>query len=192
MEQFKHLSHGILLYNPAYDDTYFVIRFLGGLIEEVRAAIALHHPRDVQEASSLALLQEAELENSRKKSNRDVGTLSFKSAMVTDRVKHSPTDSTTVKQKPDKSDADDKLKALMAFRRKNGLCFKCGEKWGHGHKCPPQVFLHVIEELLDGIDSHEDTTSDASEEESEPDTVMVVGTSISSGAPRRRTMRKGW
>jgi hypothetical protein len=31
--RFEELAHGILLYNPAYDDTYLVTRFLGGLKE---------------------------------------------------------------------------------------------------------------------------------------------------------------
>ena len=62
LHQFENLSHGILLYNSAYDDTYFVTRFLGGLKEEIHSAIALHRPSDVLTASSLALMQETELE----------------------------------------------------------------------------------------------------------------------------------
>jgi hypothetical protein len=56
LEKFEQLSYGILLYNPAYDDTYFVVQFLGGLKEEIRSAISLHQPKDVQSASTLALL----------------------------------------------------------------------------------------------------------------------------------------
>lgn len=58
LEKFEQLSHGILLYNASYDDTYFVVRFLGGLKEEIRAGISLHQPKDVQTASTLAILQE--------------------------------------------------------------------------------------------------------------------------------------
>ena len=63
-ERFEQLSHNILLYNASYDDTYFVVRFLGGLKEEICSAILLHQPKDVQSASTLALLQETELEHS--------------------------------------------------------------------------------------------------------------------------------
>jgi hypothetical protein len=59
--EFKKLAHGVLLYNPAYDDVYFVTRFVAGLKEEIRTAIALRRPRDVDTASALALLQEEEL-----------------------------------------------------------------------------------------------------------------------------------
>ena len=48
-------------------------------------------------------------------------------------------------------ESDDKLVALKDFRRKNGLCFKCDEKWAPNHVCSPKVSLHVIEELLDAI-----------------------------------------
>jgi hypothetical protein len=27
------------------------------------------------------------------------------------------------------------LAALKESSRRNGLCFKCGAKWGHNHKC---------------------------------------------------------
>jgi hypothetical protein len=46
------------------------------------------------------------------------------------------TDGETSKQKMHKSETDEKLAALKEFRRRNGLCFKCGEKWSHNHKCP--------------------------------------------------------
>ena len=82
LEQFEHLSHGILLYNPSYDDTYFVTQFLGGLCKEVRSAIALHCPKNVQEASSLALLQEAELETRSRRHVKEFGQPSFKSSAV--------------------------------------------------------------------------------------------------------------
>jgi len=61
--RFEQLTHSILLYNTAYDDTYLVTRFLGGLRDDIRAPIALHRPKDVATASSLALLQEEEVDS---------------------------------------------------------------------------------------------------------------------------------
>ena len=57
-QHFEELAHGIILYNPAFDDTYLVTWFLGGLKEEIKVAITLHRPKDVDTASALALLQE--------------------------------------------------------------------------------------------------------------------------------------
>jgi hypothetical protein len=61
------------------------------------------------------------------------------------------TDGGSVQQRSTKPDFEDKLASLKEFKRKNGLCFKCGERWSHNHKCPAQVSLHVIEELLDAL-----------------------------------------
>ena len=45
--QFEKLAHGILLYNPAYDEVYFVTRFLVDLKDEIRTTITLHRPCDI-------------------------------------------------------------------------------------------------------------------------------------------------
>lgn len=42
---------------------------------------------------------------------------------------------------------DEKLAALMAYRKAKGLCYKCGGKWGPQHKCPTSVPLNMIEEV---------------------------------------------
>jgi len=124
LEHFEQLSHGILLYNTHYDDTYFVTRFLGGLSEEIRSVIALHHPKDVQAASALALLQEEELDNSKRKAtSRDFSKTSYHPSVTTDKLRTPiPEKSVPPKNKTDKGDSDDKWKYLMTFRKKNGLC----------------------------------------------------------------------
>lgn len=44
---FEKLAHGIVLYNPAMDDTFFVTRFVSGLRDDIRVPLLLHRPRDV-------------------------------------------------------------------------------------------------------------------------------------------------
>jgi hypothetical protein len=61
--KFEQLTHIILLYNPNYVDTFFVVRFLNGLKHEIWAPIVLHRPTTVDTASALALLQEEESES---------------------------------------------------------------------------------------------------------------------------------
>ena len=137
---------------------------MGGLSEEIRSVIALHHPKDVQAASALALLQEEELGNSKRKAtSRDFSKTSYHPSVTTDKLRTPiPEKSVPPKNKTDKGDSDDKWKSLMTFCKKNGLCYKCGEKWGHNHKCPPQVSLHVIEELWDALEhSDEDEVMDS-------------------------------
>lgn len=148
---------------------------MGGLKEEIRSAIALHRPADVDSASALALLQEEELENAKKntvKPWKQVGD---------------------AKGYPKKQEflnahkrVDDKVEDLKSFRKQNGLCYKCGEKWGHNHKCPPQVPLHVLEELWDAMQS----TSE--ENENEPATKpeeVVLAVNRDTPPSSRRTMK---
>lgn len=80
------------------------------------------------------------------------------------------------------------MAALRNFRGKNGLCFKCGNKWTKEHKCPPQVAIHVIKELLDALE-------DAGIEDVEPDyealeeIAMAVGHTSFSDQSTRRSMK---
>ena len=117
-------------YTTHYDGTYFVTRFLGGLQEEIRSVIALHRPADVQTASAPALLQEEELNNLRGKGvQRDTAKISHRSVMQSDKFA-TPDRTMQNRNRPEMSDTEDKFKSLMAFRKKNGLFYKCGEKWG--------------------------------------------------------------
>ena len=130
--QFEKLAHGILLYNLAYDHVYFVTRFLAGLKEEIRAPIALHKVRDVETASALALLQEEELSAAKHKPFGRGFTKGFDRA-TNEKVGAGAGDKLAAKSQ--KSDAYDKLTSLKQYRRKNGLCFKCGGKWSTNHNC---------------------------------------------------------
>jgi hypothetical protein len=51
---------------------------------------------------------------------------------------------------------DDKLEALRAYRKSKRLCFTCGEKRNYAHKCPTQIPIHIMEELLEVLQSDED------------------------------------
>jgi len=183
--EFEQLAHGLLLYNNNYDDIYFVTRFVSGLKEDIRRVIVLHRPKNVDTASALALIQEEELNKSKNKFlGKDCYRTNFKG--MTDKAKNIEGEAT--KQRPQKADFEDKLASLKDFRKRNGLCFKCGEKWGHNHKCHAQVSLHVIEELLDAL---QDTESelDCDETAEVEETVLVVGHSVLSEGTKRRTMR---
>lgn len=83
---------------------------------------------------------------------RDFAKSSYRPTLLSGKPKSYIHDKNVVlKSKSDKGDSDDKWKSLLTYRKKNGLCYTCGEKWGHNHKCPQQVSLHVIEELWDAL-----------------------------------------
>lgn len=80
---FEQSAHNLLIYNPNYDETYFVTRFLAGLKEDIRSAIVLHRPPDVDTASALALLREAELGKLKGKSQFKMVTKAHLEHLVT-------------------------------------------------------------------------------------------------------------
>lgn len=178
-QRFDQLTHGTLLYNNSYDDTYLVSRFLGGLKEEIRSVIALHRPPDVDTAAALALLQEEEMENAKKKQSQK----GWKLDNVVKQAYKKPDN----RMLPKLTEAMDKVENLKAYRRTNGLCFKCGDKWNHNHKCPPQVPLHVLEELWDAMEP----TQELSEQEQLADMAEEAVLTVDTVTPprSRRTMK---
>lgn len=178
--EFEKLAHGVLLYNSAIDDTFFMTRFVGGLREDIRSPILLHRPKDVDTASALALIQEQELENMSGRGSSKGVSKSNKSYEI---VKPG-------NQKL-KTKGEEQLATLKAFRRRNGLFFKCGEKWNPGHKCPPHVSLHVLEELLeameiDGAIEEEDSDVELPAKEQE---VLTVQETPKAQAKHMQTMK---
>jgi hypothetical protein len=184
--KFNTLRHQILLEDPFTSEVFFVERYLTGLRPDIRTAVVLHCPQDVDTAGLLASLQETELENDRnysqyKYSHRDK---SKPSASNTEKLKH--TVRADDSKKPEGVRWDDKLEALRAYRKSKNLCFTCGEKYHRGHKCPAQIPLHIMEELLEVLQS-EDSSSCSSE--SENDLMLLAPLSASSKPRQRRTMR---
>jgi hypothetical protein len=79
--------------------------------------------------SSLAMMQEEENENGRRKSHtkHDVSRrYSWKSSTAADKRKET-------KKMDDIAKSDDKVSSVLAYRKSKGLCYKCGDKWGKGH-----------------------------------------------------------
>jgi len=137
----------------------------------------LHRPHDVDTASSLALIQEQELEQEQSKSSRrDFTRSTGRSGMTADKSK--ATDTSKLLIKTHKTKTEDKLATLKSFRRRYGLCFKCGEKWSPAHTCPPHISLHVMEEFLDALDIVQSNDDEDSDEESvvEEQAVLAVQT----------------
>jgi hypothetical protein len=152
--RFEQAKHRVLVHNRNIDDVYFVQKFLDGLKYNISNAIALHKPRTVDAALSLALMQEEMLEASRRFSSRTKEGSRFSSRSVTAHAPVGvlgtpPADQTVSEKSTGKPRWDDKLAALRSARRAKGLCMKCGEPYSPQHRCHKQVPLHVLEEILE-------------------------------------------
>lgn len=174
-----------MLYNNSYDDTYLVTRFVTGLREDIRSVIVLHRSKDVDTASALALIQEEELAQAKSRPGKEFLRNTWKTSMEKSKTGDGE------KAKLNSQKPDDKLSALREHRRENGLCFKCGGKWGKTHKCPPNVPIHVVEELLDALQtddlSVDDVSMDSTEEVDE--TLLAVGHAAVAGNCKRKTLK---
>lgn len=150
--RFDELMHRVLVYNKGYDETYFVTKFVGGLKTEIKFAIKLHKPRTVDAALSLAKTQEELLLEAGKKSMnkggykdsfRSVNKIPYQAKGI---LGATPEEAKKTEEKPK---WEDRFESLKSARRARGECFKCGEKFGPGHKCPKSVQLHILKELLE-------------------------------------------
>jgi hypothetical protein len=146
--RFEQAKHRVLVHNRDMGDVFFVQKFIDGLKHSISCAIVLHKPQTVDGGLSLALMQEKLLETSLKryqpKSGREFTRFSPRSS--------SPVTSTSTPHSPDakaqsKTDTrqkwDGRLSSLREQRRAQGLCMKCGEKLGKGHRCPEKIPSHL-------------------------------------------------
>jgi hypothetical protein len=198
--KFEQLAHSVMLYNPSYDDTFLVVRFLSGLKDEISAPIALHHPKDVDTARPLLYCRKKSWspKDGILISNMIIKTLLGLAARFSAWDKAKPSARKDEGKNLDKQQGEDKLAALLAHRKANGLCFTCGEKWtGKSHKCPDQVSIHVLMEVLQTM--QDDSSSDSEDSDKSAETfeecVLPIHAIPQPAQPlkRKRTMRlRGW
>lgn len=77
-EKFNELMHQLYAHHPSWNSVFFITEFLDGLKPEVRAAVILHRPNDLDTAVDLACLQEEVLEAGRRDSRRIDGGFSHR------------------------------------------------------------------------------------------------------------------
>jgi hypothetical protein len=194
--QFEELMHKVLLHNHAYDETFFVRRFIAGLKPEIRSAIKLHNPCTVDLAFSMAQTQEALLvEDSsslpNKYAQRDTLRLKYKQHGQLPGFLGAPPDAKKYDEKPVTATRFDTLRAQ---RRAKGECFKCGEKYSPTHKCPNQVQLQVLEEILEALQISDSTRVETANEDSDSgdsqtEKMKKLSVHAVSGTTSRRSMR---
>lgn len=137
---------------------FFVTQFVEGLRAEIRAAVIMHRPEDLDTAVDLARLQEEVLEAIRRESRRPETSSSSRTTNFCSATVFPVGQPRTILAAGTRSDermsrVEDKVAALHAIRKAKGLCYTCGERWSRDHKCGPTVQLHVVEELLEFRDS---------------------------------------
>ena len=152
---FDELMHQLLAHDPLVNPTFLTNKFIDGLADNIKAAVLLLHPKDLDTTSSLAILQEDLLLGNTSLTYKKLDSPSVQSKTYS-KQSHSSTGSTiksylqstapapTPHSAGSKPPIDDKLANLMSYRKARGLCFKCGAKWGPQHKCQTNVPLQLV------------------------------------------------
>nr|AAP54660.2 retrotransposon protein, putative, unclassified [Oryza sativa Japonica Group] len=140
-QQFDYLVYQIRVFDPSVGGKMLVTRFMNGLTEEIRAAVVVQLPDTVQQSSAIALMQESVLASR--------ATKALKGKFVKLPQYKSDVSSDTTPGQVDKGDLW-KAKQLKDYRRAQGLCFKCGDKYTPEHRCAVggQIKAMQLEEVL--------------------------------------------
>jgi hypothetical protein len=178
--QFEKLVYCIRLFDKAVSETFLVTQFVLGLKHELKVGVEMQFPKTVAMAAQLALKHESLHSRHTAGTRKAVG------------VKGVPP--VGFKEGTESQGELWKAKQLKDYRRANGLCFKCGEKYMPGHKCkvPVQPLLNCIsleeggdggpllsDELLDYLETNGDKSYDG----------MTVSLNAMSGTNNPRCVR---
>lgn len=149
--QFEQLSYQIAIQNPNYDEQFYVSQFIRGLKIEIRGAVEAQVPETVERAILLALVQQEVQAEARPWAQRQIPHARFE---------HQAPRQEAIKPALKLGTGDLwKDRQLRDYRRVNGLCFKCGDKFDPTHQCAkkPAAELHAmtteeeVEQLSDEI-----------------------------------------
>lgn len=125
-----------------------------GLTPNIRLMVGIQQPSDLDSAFALALLSKelgetqgstsvvGSVAGNRRTTVQFPKLVQFKGADDRKQVQHGRPAAT-----------DDRWSALRAYRKSKGLCFTCGEKWSKDHVCKQEVQLHVVQEMLEYVQS---------------------------------------
>jgi hypothetical protein len=86
---------------------------------------------------------------------------------------------------------DGKLITLKAYHRSKGLCFKCGEMWGHTHCCSTSVPLHLVEEMWELAIKGEESVDEVTDHSDDlaRESILAISMDVVWGSEGNKTIR---
>jgi len=139
--QFQSLQYQVNMHNSQYDDIFYTTQYMRGLKDELRGTVEAQMPTTVLKASIIAKIQQGVLERAKAK-----------------QTKHHYQQRTYQPQRQDikphpQAPSLWRDRQLRDYRKANGLCYSCGEKYVPGHievctkRNRPQVNALVLNDL---------------------------------------------
>lgn len=129
-QAFNDIRYAATLHNPELDETLFVTHYVRGLKSEIQSQVMARTPKTVDKAMRLAQLYQEIAEKNRMRSQK--GVMGIKTQAIGSR-------SGILNPELNKE------RQLRDYRRANGLCYICGDKFEPGHqaKCPKRVVTQI-------------------------------------------------
>nr|XP_045084693.1 uncharacterized protein LOC123494100 [Aegilops tauschii subsp. strangulata] len=179
----NQLVYQVRLYDADISETMLVTQFVLVLKEEIRAAVEIQLPQSVVHAAECALVQEAVLEWQK---------------MQAPKFQKQPSQNKVIALRQENSSrpqfaAGDlwRAKQLKEFRRANGQCYSCGDKYNQGHVCankPPLQLKALEAQEIDGKLSDEALNAISAEEAVE-EVAAYLSVNAISGSANSKTIR---
>jgi len=119
--QFQALQYDITMHNSNYDELFFMPQYIRGLKEEIRGTVEPQMLQTVQKMSTVARIQQGMIERNKTRYNRENNQIRHYAPPKAD---YKPLQQTSTLWKD---------RQLWDYRKVNGLCFYCGEKFVLGH-----------------------------------------------------------
>ncbi|XP_071913949.1 uncharacterized protein [Coffea arabica] len=144
-EKFEELKTLMLTKNPKLDESYFISSFTSGLKEEIKPMVKMFKPQTLSKAFEVADLQEYALEVQCKQTKisskialepkfgmykGQTGGQNLPSPYKLPAIIANARKTESVHKEVGRLSAEE-----LQYRRKNSLCYRCGEKFGMGHQC---------------------------------------------------------
>lgn len=144
--EFQTLVYQVSMYNPNYDENFFIAQFIKGLKAELRGMVEAQVPETLERAYLLARVQQEVLEDNR-----------LRAPKFAPRAESYKTDAAKPGFKPATGDLW-KERQLRDYRRANGQCFKCGQKYDPTHICGQKqvAVANMMENVEDPIQLSEE------------------------------------
>nr|XP_027081138.1 uncharacterized protein LOC113703854 [Coffea arabica] len=199
-EKFEELKALMMMTNRNMDETYFISSFISGLKEEIKPMIKMLKPATLAEAFELSQWQEYSLKLQNKSSKENVKPLgenrlglsrNTTTALGVNSYRiplHSNPKHPKLANWQEGTKDPRRLSAQeMQYRRNNGLCFKCGEKYGVGHQCKVgHTNCMMLEEEEET--AFEDALGEQDEHTGNPGQTMEMSLHALSEALKRKTI----
>jgi hypothetical protein len=130
-QSFEDCMYHLLVVDETLSSRWFVSQFVFGLRDDIRAAVRLQAPTSIARATSLARIQEEEVEHHRPRARPLAPTRHPPGVATTPNTVAAPWVDWPRKQGNDDFNRE---RQLRDFRRANNLCFKCGDKYSKEHQ----------------------------------------------------------